>query len=193
MLKIGLTGGIGSGKTIISNIFKTLAIPVYNADDRAKILMISNELLLNKLKIEFGENIIVNGELDRKKLASIVFTSKDKIKRINAIVHPFVKDDFEIWANLHLSYKYIIQEAAILIESGHYKNIDKIICVYAPEELRINRIINRDKITREEIIFRIKNQMDDEEKKKMADFVIYNDDKQLVLPQILSIHNQLIK
>ena len=127
MLKVGLTGGIGSGKTIITNIFKILGIPVYNADDRAKKLMITNNILISELKKEFGNDIIKNGELDRKKLSSIIFNNKKKIKKINAIVHPYVREDFIKWTRLNTENKYIIHEAAILIESGHYKDMDKII------------------------------------------------------------------
>ncbi len=189
MLKIGLTGGIGSGKTTVAKIFELLGINVYYADIRAKKLLNSFELRPKITKI-FGD-IYKNGLLDKKKLAEIVFNDKNKLQQLNKIVHPAVERDFELWCKNKIANHYIIKEAAILFESGSHKYLDKIIMVFAPEDVRINRVCKRDNTTREKVIARIKNQWSDEEKIKLSDFVIKNYGNNLVIPQVLAIDKAL--
>jgi dephospho-CoA kinase len=190
---VGLTGGIGSGKTTVSKIFETLHIPVFYADDEAKKLYQSDEVLNNISEI-VEENIKdAEGKLNRKKLASILFTDPEKLKKINAYIHPMVKIVFEDWiSNFSSESMYVIREAAILIESGSYKDCDAIILVTAPEDLRIERVMNRDSVKKEDVIERIKNQMSEEEKEKYADFIINNDGENPLIQQVLKIHHQLI-
>lgn len=192
MYVVGLTGGIGSGKTIVSEVFKSIGIPVYNSDIEAKILMNTDSDIINKLKMIFGYNIYNSeNQLDRKKLADLIFNNKDKLNTVNSIVHPPVKKHFQIWMNKQNSL-YVIKETAILFESGTYKDVDKIITVSAPLSLRIKRLILRDNSNKKKIMERIKNQLNDEYKIKNSDFVINNNNEELILPQILSIHNNLL-
>lgn len=170
---IGLTGGIGSGKTTIAHYFHSFGIPIYIADDEAKKLMNSQELK-DLVKEAFGESIIENGVVNREKLAKIVFNNPDKLKKLNAIVHPAVQTHFENWLLEHTSDAYIIYEAAILFESGNFKNCDLIITVTAPIETRIERVINRDKSTRDLILKRMDAQWTDAQRISKSDFVIQN-------------------
>lgn len=172
---IGLTGGIGSGKTTIANYFDEMGIPVYISDDEAKKVM-QSELIINQLKKTFGEEIFEEGALVRAKLAAIVFNDKEQLAKLNGIVHPAVKKDFEAWLLSKKKCDYVIYEAAILFESGRYKDCDIIITVTAPEEIRINRVITRDNTTREQVLSRMKMQWDDEKRISRSDFVIINTD-----------------
>ena len=193
MLKIGITGGIGSGKTTVCKIFQQLGVPVYNADIEAKKLLDFNEAVKSEIIAIFGNNIIAkNGYIDRVKLGAIVFNNKEKLTQLNSIVHPAVAQHFTDWINNNKTKDYIIKEAAILFESGSYKAVDKIITVIAPLELRIQRSMERDNTDRSTIEQRIKNQMSDEEKIKMSHFVIENNESQLLIPQVLKIHQELI-
>ncbi len=189
---VGLTGGIGSGKTTVAKVFKTLNIPVYNSDIEAKKLMNSNSKIKKQLISEFGNNVYVNNILNKKYLANIIFNNKQKLEIVNSIVHPVVKEHFKKWASLQTS-PYVIKENAILFESGMQKDVNSIITVISPIEIRIQRVINRDNTTYKDVNARIKNQISDEEKIKKSDFVIINDDKQLIIPQILAIHNKIIE
>jgi dephospho-CoA kinase len=192
MLKVGITGGMGSGKTTVCKIFETLGIPVYYADDRAKYLMINDTELRQKIIAIFGANAYQkDGELNRKYISNIAFKAPEKLKMLNKAVHPAVKTDGEIWHKGQKNVPYTLKEAALLFESGSYKSLDKIITVVAPLEIRINRILERDKTTREAIMSRIKNQLSDEEKVAQSDFVIYNDGKQSLIKQVLNIHYEL--
>lgn len=192
MIKAGITGGIGSGKTTVCRIFEILGVPVYYADDKAKNILDSNSEVLNKVVEIFGSAILEDKKrIDRKKLAEIVFNDKEKLDLLNKIVHPAVARDFEDWCDEKRNYPYVLKEAAILFESGSYKSIDRIITVTAPVELRIQRVINRDSISREEVTSRMSRQMSDEEKISLSSFVIINDEQQLVIPQVLEIHAQL--
>ena len=193
MIKVGITGGIGSGKTTVAGIFRQLGIPVYEADKQAKILMNTNKDLITRLINAFGKKIYNGNTLNTKLLASIVFQSNDYVKKINDIVHPYVRENFILWLKNKNNNKYVIEEAAILFETGFYKEFDKIITVTAPKELRINRIIKRDKVNKQQVLQRMNKQWDDEAKIKHAHFVIINDDKKMVLPQVLKIHDELNK
>lgn len=193
MIKVGLTGGIGSGKSIIIKIFSSIGIPVYIADEKAKILMNSNFILQKSLIKEFGDEVYANNKLNAKYLSEIIFNNKNALNKINSIVHPFVMSDFVQWAQNQQHANYVLMESAILFETGLYKEFDKIISVTAPENLRIKRIINRDKLSKDEIKRRIENQYNDEERLALSDYVIKNDEDELVIPQILKIHNEIIK
>jgi dephospho-CoA kinase len=170
---IGLTGGIGSGKTMIANYMKSLGIPVYIADDEAKNLMQTNDII-QAVTNEFGNKIIKEGKINREKLAQIVFNNPEKLKKLNAIIHPAVKEHFNTWLQNHSNYPFVIKEAAILFESGSYQYCDAIITVTAPVETRIQRVIERDNTNRESILHRMNNQWTDEQRIAKSDYVIHN-------------------
>jgi dephospho-CoA kinase len=170
---IGLTGGIGSGKTTIAKHFASLGIPVYIADDEAKKLMDNSEIIA-KLQAVFGNEIIENQKIDRKALAQIVFQNPKKLKILNSIIHPAVKKHFTDWLSTYKNHPIIIKEAAILFESGSYKDCDAIITVTSPLEERINRVMKRDNATRETILHRINNQWTDEQRISKSDYIITN-------------------
>jgi len=170
---IGLTGGIGSGKTTIANHFRAAGIPVYIADDEARELMLTPEII-EEIKKTFGVSIFENGELNREKLSQIVFSIPEKLKLLNGIIHPAVKKHFSNWVLKHSDYPFIIYEAAILFESGSYKNCHSIITVVAPLETRIERVIQRDKTSRENTLKRINAQWSDEQRVSKSDYVIEN-------------------
>lgn len=192
MLTIGITGNIGSGKTTVCKIFSILGIPVYNADSAAKQLMNTDEELKSKLKNEFGEDIYEDNSLNTTLLAKKVFTEKNVLIALNNLVHPAVKNDFDLWMNKNNTSPYLIKEAAILFESGTYKDCDFTIVVTAPDDLRFNRVINRDKIPKEQVLARENNQMKQYEKQKLADFEIVNDEKQLIIPQVINLHEHFL-
>ena len=192
MLKIGLTGGIGSGKTTIAAIFETIGIPVYYADDATKRLMNSNTALRDSITRHFGEASYRDGELDRKYLAGIVFNNKEKLELLNSLTHPVTINDAADWM-ARQDAPYVIKEAALLFESGAAENLDKVIGVYAPQHLRIERVMERDGLPATEIMKRISRQMDEEMKMKRCDFVITNNEQALVIPQVLELHEKLVK
>ncbi len=191
MIKIGITGGIGSGKSTICKIFETLEIPIYYADISAAVIVNKNLQVKSQLTAKFGEDLYEFGMLDRKKLSSIIFNNSEALAFVNSLIHPAVKLDYENWLENNKLAPYTLKEAAILFESGAHTQVDKIICVYAPQDIKIQRVIKRESITHNEVMRRILSQMPDEEKMKRSDFVIYNDNVQLVLPQVLKIHNLL--
>ena len=178
-----MTGGIGSGKTTIANHFMAAGIPVYIADDEARILM-QSEAIIDKIQQAFGSAIFENGILNRQKLAEIVFDNPDKLKLLNGIIHPAVKKHFGNWVLKHKDHPFVIYEAAILFESGNYKNCDKIITVTAPLESRINRVIQRDNTTRENVLKRINMQWDDNQRIANSDFVIDNIDPKITKSKV---------
>jgi dephospho-CoA kinase len=193
MLKIGITGGIGSGKTTICRVFEALAVPVFNADEVAKMIMITDPNLVENIKLHFGkEAYFENGELNRKFLSAIVFNDSKALQQLNKLVHPAVFHAFDNWA-VKQNSPYCLHEAAILFESGAYKSCDYSILVFAPEELRIQRVQKRDGHSIAEIRDRMDKQMHEGEKEKLADFIIINDESIAVIPQILKIHNRFSK
>lgn len=192
MLKAGITGGIGSGKTTVCKIFEVLGIPVYYADDRAKELMQTDAQLISSLKEIFGEDAYRDGKLNRAHIASKVFDNKPLLAKLNAVVHPAVALDVMQWMQQHVDKPYVLEEAALLFESGSYKFFDKIITVIAPVDDRIARLKLRDNATYEQIAARMKNQMPDEEKIKLSDFIIYNDAQHKLIQQVLAIHPILV-
>jgi dephospho-CoA kinase len=191
MLKIGLTGGIGSGKSTVAAIFEVLDIPVYYADNVAKQLMQEDESLINSIKLNFGDSCYEAGKLNRAYLSSIVFTDKSKLELLNSIVHPATIAHAENWMSIQTA-PYCIKEAALIFESNSNKNLDFVIGVHSPENLRINRIMKRDQISENEIKARIDAQMNETEKMAKCDFVINNDEIELLIPKVISIHQKLI-
>lgn len=190
MIKIGITGGIGAGKTTVSNIFEVLKIPVFYADKVAKNLINTHSKTIRKIKEKFGD-VYINGKLNNKKLAAIIFNNPEKLKIINNIVHPAVDKEYNKWCKKNSDKIYTLLEAAILFESGSYKKLDKIITVYAPEKIRIERVCKRDNTDEKKVKERIKNQISDEEKIKLSDFVIHNYNDNMLIPQVLEIHKKL--
>jgi dephospho-CoA kinase len=189
MLKVGLTGNIGSGKTTVAQVFELLGIPVFYADDEAKKVMVTDNLLIEGIKQTFGQQAYFNdGSLNRKYISGIVFNNKAELEKLNALVHPAVFRAFESFDHMHNDAPYVIREAAILFESGSYKMCDRAIMIAAPLETRIARVIKRDGISRTDVESREARQLSQDEKLKLANDVIINDDKQLVIPQVLALH-----
>ena len=189
MKKIGITGGIGSGKTTVCKIFESLGIPVYYADDRAKALMIENKELVNDIKKLLGdEAYFEDGSLNRAYVAKIIFKDKKKLKKINELVHPAVAKDGILWQQAQTSVPYTVKEAALLIESGSFQALDYLITVWAPRETRIQRVLKRDGATREEVEARIDKQMPEFEKLKLAQYVIINDGEKSLVQQVHKLH-----
>ncbi len=191
MLKIGITGGIGSGKTTVTKIFEVLDIPVYNADDAAKRLMNENEALKTAIKQIFGEAAYTNELLNRKYIADIVFTNPKKLEALNTVVHPVTLQDAETWMQKQHS-PYAIKEAALIFESGAQEQLDYVIGVYAPAPLRIQRTMQRDGVTREAVQARMNKQINETVKMRLCDFIITNDEQQLLIPQVIELHQKLL-
>jgi dephospho-CoA kinase len=188
---IGLTGGIGSGKTTIAKKFLERGVPIYNADERSKLLLDQTDVI-QEITAVFGNEILAkNNKIDRKKLAQIVFQNPEELQKLNQILHPKVGLDFKNWVLEHQNHLFLIKEAAILIESGSYKSCDYIILVKASLENRIKRVIARDKTTEKEVIDRINNQWSDEKKEPLVDFIIQNDDINTIDNQIDKIINEI--
>lgn len=190
---VGITGGIGAGKTIISKLFSVFGIPVYNADDRAKWLMVNDSALKKLISDAFGKDAFtIEGQLNRSYLAKTVFSDSGKTERINTMVHPVVKMDFSQWAASQ-NTPYVLKEAALLFETGSYRELDKTILVSAPLEVRIDRVMERDpQRGKDQILEIIARQLPEEDKKALADFVIDNKGNKLVIPQVLKIHEALL-
>jgi dephospho-CoA kinase len=187
MLKIGLTGGIGSGKSVVAEIFKVLGIPVFDADKEAKKIMATDASLIAAIKNEFGNEAYLNGELNRPFLANIVFNDVYQLQKLNSVVHPVTITAALQWM-CQQHAPYVIKEAALMFEAGSAADLDFIIGVHAPTHLRIHRVITRDNMTREQVQARMQKQIDDTLKMKLCDYVIENNDQQLVLPQVLRLH-----
>lgn len=191
MIKIGLTGGIGSGKTTISSIFKLFNIPVYIADYRSKILTEESPRIKKQLSELLGDNIYIENKLDKKLLASIIFNDTAMLQQVNSIIHPVVRTDFEIWASQQDSHKLVILETAILLESKFNNFINIVINVCSPIEDRIARCMKRDNASENEIRKRIASQMSDEDRNRQADFVIVNDNYHSLIEQVVAILNKI--
>ena len=193
MLKVGITGGIGSGKSTVSRFFSELGVPVYDSDQRAKSLMQHDDSIIIKIKKEFGDDSYLNNMLNRSHIAEIVFKNELKLKQLNAIVHPVVRTDFNNWLSQNSNAKFVIKEAAIMIESGAYKDLDKLIVVNANREQKIKWIKKRDHLLLEDIENRIQNQLSDKIRNQYADFIIENNSsKKELKQQVLSIYNKLV-
>ncbi len=189
---IGLTGGIGSGKTTVAHFFSELGVPVFIADKEAKTISESKEVEPELLSL-FGEKVYKEGKLDRKHIASRVFSNPDLLQKLNQIIHPRVQKKFEQWLKIHSKARYVIKEAAILFESGSYKQCFKVILVTAPQDVRIERVLKRDITDYDSVVQRISNQWSDEIKIPLSDFVIENINLLQTKSQVLEIHNVLNK
>jgi dephospho-CoA kinase len=191
MLRIGITGGIGSGKTTVCHIFEVLGIPVYYADEAAKVLMNQEGELKREIIKHFGESSYVDGKLNRTYISSIVFSNPEKLKLLNSLVHPRTISEAEEWMKRQNS-PYALKEAALIFESGSQQSLDYVIGVSAPKEIRISRSMQRDKISKELAEKKISQQMNEEEKMKLCDFLIINDETISLIQQVLSVHEQLL-
>lgn len=193
MNRIGLTGNIGAGKSTVAAIFAALGVPVYNADLAAR-KCIESESVKIKIAEIFGRQLFDTGfQLDRKALAAIVFNDKNKLSQLNNLIHPLVKEDFNAWCNEYSQEPFVLHEAAILFESGFDRLFDSNILVVAPEELCISRVVQRDGVSRAMVIERMRNQWPQEDKKKISDYVIANDEVSMLIPQVLAIHKKIMK
>ena len=192
-LQIGITGGIGSGKSMVCRIFNTLGVPVYDADSRAKAIMTTDGILIDQIKKEFGVlSFRADGSLDREFLSRAVFTDKEKIKKLNALIHPRVGEDYKKWVSEQAS-DYVLKEAALLFEAKSYLALDKIIVVLAPEELRMKRVLKRDtQRSQTQVKDIMQNQSSDDEKLAKADYRIVNDERTLLIPQVLHLHQTFL-
>ncbi|WP_029904549.1 dephospho-CoA kinase [Prevotella sp. 10(H)] len=191
MIKLGITGGIGSGKSTVSEIFSLCGIPVYIADVESKRLVATSPVIKEKLIKIYGKELYKGGILNKALLASHIFNNKADLEQVNSIIHPEVAKDFEEWLFRHKNEKLIAHEAAILFESGFDKLMDKTVMVYTPLEMRIERTMKRDNASCEKVLERIENQMADEEKVKLSDFVIVNDNTHSLIEQVLNVMKQL--
>ncbi|RZK53327.1 MAG: dephospho-CoA kinase [Pedobacter sp.] len=194
MLKIGITGGIGSGKTTVCKVFETLGIPVFYADTVAKEIMVTDQVLINGVKSAFGENsYFEDGILNNKHIASIVFNDKIALAQLNALVHPAVFRAFDVWEeSISPNVPYTLKEAALLFESGSYKMCDKNILVTAPLQIKIDRVTSRDKVTEEQVKARMDKQFTDEQKADKADFFIKNTENNSIILQVLELHQKFL-
>ncbi|MBK9759099.1 MAG: dephospho-CoA kinase [Flavobacteriales bacterium] len=191
MYSVGLTGGIGSGKSTVARVFGVLGIPVFNADDESKRLLGENESLKQAVITAFGESVYPNGDLDRAALASIVFGNPEALARLNAIAHPALRKRFSQWVDQQRS-PYVLLEAALLVDTGWYKSLDQLIVVSAPEEERTKRVMARDGISAEQVQLRMRNQISDEQRSHVANMVIENNGKEMIIPQVLALHERLL-
>ena len=189
MLKVGLTGGIGSGKTTVAKIFELLNVPVYYADEASKRLYHTDRDLITNIKKHFGEDVYTNEQLNRSRLAAIVFNDPGKLELLNELVHPPTIRDAEEWMKKQTA-PYIIKEAALIFESGSAKGLDYIIGVQAPSHYRIKRVMDRDGVSKEDVINRANRQIDENIKMRLCDFVIVNNEQELVIPQVLELHSK---
>lgn len=191
MLKVGLTGGIGSGKSTVGKIFIALGIPMYDADMNAKMIMNTNHEVKNKIIEKFGPEAYTDNQLNRTYISNLVFNDKAKLDELNKLVHPATINDANNWF-LQQVTPYSLKEAALIFESGGNKHLDYIIGVFAPEKIRIDRVIKRDSISAEQVKERINKQMNEEEKMKLCDFIIDNSGQKSLISQVLSLHNTLL-
>lgn len=188
--KIGITGGIGSGKSVVAKMVRTLGYPVYDSDDRAKVLMQSHSGIRRQLIALFGEKVYSGEQLNRAFLATCIFQDPNARENVNAIVHPVVRADFAEWANKQQA-TMVFQESALLFETGGYRLLDATVLVSAPEELRIQRVMQRDQASHEQVVARMAAQLPENEKLKLTEFVIRNDETQLLIPQVLRVLTDL--
>lgn len=191
MLKVGLTGSIGSGKSLVAKIFSSLGIKVYEADAEAKKFLLDVKVKQKVASSISNDVFDTEGVIINKKLAEIVFSNPEALAVLNGIIHPMVRTDFHEWLQTNQEEIYILYEAAILYESGFYTDFDKVITVSAPEELRLKRVIERDSITAEKVLQRMDNQLPDEKKVKLADYVILNNEKRMLIPQVINLHEHI--
>lgn len=187
LIRIGITGGIGSGKSVVSRLLEVMGIPVYISDTESKRVTVVDPLIRRGLCELVGEDVFCSGELNKALLASYLFASPENARRVNGIIHPRVKEDFRRWVDSHADFDMVGMESAILIEAGFAREVDIIVMVSAPLEIRVERVLQRDKSSRELVMQRIRHQMCDEEKKNSAGFVIVNDGERPLIPQVLEL------
>jgi dephospho-CoA kinase len=191
-LRLGVTGGIGSGKTTVCKVFGVLGVPVFMADDVARELMNNNISVLEKLNAITGKDLFPDGYLNRKALAQMIFNDHTLLEKVNAIVHPLVFSEFEKWSS-EQNKPYVIMEAAILFESHADKIVDRVVSITAPIEERIARVMGRSELSRSQVLERVNNQLEDEERNQRSYYVINNSDNDLIIPEILKIHEEMIR
>ncbi len=191
MLKVGVTGGIGSGKSVVCQVFGTLGIPVFNADDAARYLMENDTTLMQRIQLLLGDDVYRDGKLDKARVSAIIYEQPGKLEQLNEIVHPATISYANAWMEQQAT-PYVIKEAAIFFESGSNKDIDVMIGVSAPKELRVSRAMERSHIPRKKVLSIMGRQMDEDEKMKRCDHVITNDDVTPLLPQVLKMHEMLL-
>ena len=191
LLKIGITGGIGSGKSTVCAIFQILGIPVFNADIEARKLY-DEPQVKEAIILAFGDIMYPQGVFDKKAMADLVFQSADKLKQLNELLHPLVQIQFDTWLQQQVS-PYAIKEAALLIEAGSYQQLDALILVTCPMNKRIERVMKRDRVTEDEVLARINKQLSEEDKRALCQYEIINDDRQLLIPQVLQLHHQFMR
>ncbi len=191
-LRVGVTGGIGSGKTSVCRVFTVLGIPVFSADNAAREIMDANPEIIRSINSLAETDLYLSGSLDREKLASLIFNNKLLLGGINSLVHPVIFDQFRTWADKQ-TRPYVIIEAAILFESGFSELVDKVVTVVAPLEERVARVIKRNKLSRNKVMERVRNQMDDESRSKLSDYVINNSENDMIVPAILEIHKDILE
>ena len=189
-ITVGITGGIGSGKSTVCEIFRILGIPIFEADKVAKNLMNENSVIRQNLIEWFGNEIYSENQLNRKLLAELIFNNNSLLNKVNSLVHPIVREEFEKWKKKQETV-YSVYEAAIMFESGFYKLMDFTVLITAPEQIRINRVMKRDNLSQDQVVARINNQWTDDEKRKLATTVIINDNKNLIIPRIIEIDKKL--
>lgn len=189
---VGLTGGIGCGKSTVARLIRIMGYPVYDSDARARFLQSEDTGIINEMAQLLGEDILDNGKLNRKRVAEMVFNHPDLLAQLNKIVHPRVKEDFDRWMNEQRA-PLLFKESALLVETGAYRDCDALILVTAPEELRIQRVVQRDGVSESEVKSRMARQSSDEEKQAVSDFTIFNDDHQLIIPQVERTLAELVK
>ena len=187
-LKIGLTGGIGSGKSLVCEIFGILGVPVYQSDQEAKSIINTDRDVREQMIREFGEDIYLATGINAAKLSGIIFKDKSALEKVNSIVHPVVRKSYSEWCQINKHFPYHVKEAAILFESGTYRDVDRVITVFAPLEVRLKRVMDRDGSNESLVRARMNNQLPEEKKVKLSQHVIYNDNVQPVLSQVLELH-----
>lgn len=189
MLKVGITGGIGSGKSTVCNILKNLGVPVFTSDEVGRYLLNNDVHLKKQVKETFDSDMYTSsGELDRERMARLVFNNPEELEKLNSMVHPRVKAEFDSWCKKNEKRAYVVKEAAILFESGQYQDLDKVVTVFCPKDIRIERVKNRDGVSVEQIEGRMMHQISDEERNELSDFIVVNDGKEELLPQVMELH-----
>lgn len=191
IFRLGVTGGIGSGKSTVCKVFNVLGIPVFSADDEGRDIMHTDPELKKNLNELIGEDLYASGKLDREKLASIIFNNRSVLDKVNKMVHPRVLNKYNEWCDKQSS-DYVIFEAAVLFEGRAEEHVDKILAVIAPLEERIKRVMERNKVSREQVMERVDNQISEKEMIKRSDFVINNADEKMIIPEVLGIHNKIL-
>tara|TARA_B110000046_G_scaffold52102_1_gene58174 strand:- start:49213 stop:49824 length:612 start_codon:yes stop_codon:yes gene_type:complete len=193
MLKVGITGGIGSGKSAVCNILKNLGVPIFSSDGVGRKILNNDESLKSQIKKNFDSDMYTSaGTIDRERMAKLVFNNPDELKKLNELVHPRVKSEFESWCKKNEEKPYVVKEAAILFETSQHKELDKMVTVFCPKDERIRRIKKRDDTTQESIEKRMLHQYTDAERNALADFIIMNDGKEDFLPQVMELHELLL-